>query len=187
MFLYAQSVFCQTHIHWGSTNDPLHGLVVSWQSNEISSQIKWGYTSSFEQGSFSGVRRNNYAGYLYDYIFPTVIASSTIYYAIAGHGGWTAEKTFQTSVSQSSTHFSFIAGGDSRTYMDDWRTVANKLATETVDFHLFLGDHVNSGSSTTDWSNWFDSGENFLKKNLIYHTGGNHEYGPIYLNQFVLP
>lgn len=99
----------------------------------------------------------------------------------------TVDKTFQTSVSPTSSRFSFIAGGDSRTNMSDWETAANKLATESVDFHLFLGDHVNSGSSTIDWNNWYTRGANFLTKNLIYHTGGNHEYGSIYLNQFIMP
>lgn len=187
IFLFVQLLFSQNHIHWGSTDDPLHGLVVSWQSMEESNQIKWGYTTSYEQGIFSGQRRDDYDGYLYDYTFPTVSASSTLHYAIFSNGVWTSDKTFQTSVSPISSHFSFIAGGDSRTRMGAWQTAANKLATESVDFHLFMGDHVSSGSSTTDWNNWFDRGENFLRKNLIYHTGGNHEFGPIYLNQFVMP
>jgi hypothetical protein len=186
-FICDQLLFAQKHIHWGSTGDPLNGLVVSWQSAETSDQIKWGYTDSYEQGTYSGELRNNYEGYLYDYEFPTVNPSSTIHYSIFTNGVWTSNKTFQTSVSQNSTSFSFIAGGDSRTYMDDWQLSANKLATESVDFHLFMGDHVNSGSSTSDWTNWFDYGKNFLGTNLIYHTGGNHEYSPIYLNQFVMP
>ncbi len=185
--LFVQFLFSQKHIHWGSTNDPLHGLVVSWQSSESSSKIKWGYTTSYEQGPFNGVRRDNYSGYLYDYSFPTVNESSTIHYSISSNGGWTSDKTFQTSVNTNSTHFSFIAGGDSRSRMDDWQMAADKLATETVDFHLFMGDHVSSGSSTSDWDNWFDRGASFLEKNVIYHTGGNHEFGPIYLNKFVMP
>jgi len=187
IFLLVLHSFSQTEIHWGSTGDPLHGLVITWKSMEMSSQIKWGYTDSYEQGPFHGVSRNNYSGYLFDYAFPTVNASSTIHYSIFNDGSWTSDKTFQTSVSPSSTQFSFIAGGDSRTRMDDWQMAADKLAEETVDFHLFMGDHVNSGSSTTDWDNWFDRGSNFLEKNVIYHTGGNHEFGPIYLNKFVMP
>jgi len=101
--------------------------------------------------------------------------------------GWAPDKTFQTSVGPNSTRFSFIAGGDSRTNWNDWATSANKLAAESADFHLFLGDHVTSGTSTSDWNTWYAMGANFLGTNLIYHTGGNHEYGPIYLNQFVMP
>ena len=187
MFLSVQLLFGQEHIHWGSTGDPQNGLTVTWQSTETSNQIKWGYTTSYEQGTFSGIRRNDYSGYLYDYTFPTVNSVSIIHYSIFSNSAWTSDRTFQTSVSPISTNFSFIAGGDSRTNLGDWETAANKLATESVDFHLFLGDHVNSGSSTTDWNNWYIRGTDFLENNLIYHTGGNHEYGSIYLNQFVMP
>lgn len=187
MFLSVQLLFGQEHIHWGSTGDPQNGLTVTWQSTGTSDQIKWGYTTSYEQGTFSGIRRNDYSGYLYDYTFPIVNTVSIIHYSIFSNNAWTSDMTFHTSVSPNSTNFSFIAGGDSRTNLGDWETAANKLATESVDFHLFLGDHVNSGSSTTDWNNWYNRGTNFLENNLIYHTGGNHEYGSIYLNQFVMP
>lgn len=187
LLLTAQFIFGQKHIHWGSTGDPLTGLVVSWNSAESSGKIKWGYSTSYEYGEFNGVRRNDYAGNLFDYAFPRVSSSSIIHYSILINGTWSLDKTFQTSVSQSTTHFSFIAGGDSRTNMDDWQKAANKLASELVDFHLYMGDHVNSGSNTTDWDNWFERGKFFLNNNLIYHTAGNHEYGEIYLNQFVMP
>lgn len=177
----------QEYIHWGSTDNPQNGLTVTWQSTGASDQIKWGYTISYEQGTFGGLRRNGYSAYLYDYTFPTVNTNSIIHYSIFSSGAWTSDMTFYTSVSQNAANFSFIAGGDSRTNLDDWETAANKLATESVDFHLFLGDHVNSGSSTTDWNNWYNKGSNFLENNLIYHTGGNHDYGSIYINQFVLP
>lgn len=187
VFLFFQVIFGQDHIHWGSTNDPQNGLTIIWHSSDTSDQIKWGYTTNYEQGTFPGVRRNDYSGYLYDYTFPTVNSSSIIHYSIFSGGAWTSDKTFQTSVSPTSTHFSFIAGGDSRTNLNDWEIAAKKLVADSVDFHLFLGDHVNSGSSTTDWSNWYTRGADFLQKNLAYHTGGNHEYGSIYLNQFVMP
>jgi hypothetical protein len=185
--IFIDLLFCQDHIHWGSLNNPLNGLTVSWHSDGLSDQIKWGYTTSYEEGTFSGIRRTDYSGYLYDYSFPTVNSSSTIHYCIQSDGVWTSDKTFQTSRDISSTSFSFIAGGDSRSNMDDWETSANQIATESTDFHLFLGDHVYSGTSTADWNMWYNSGNIFLSTNLIYHTGGNHEYGSIYLNQFVMP
>ena len=80
-----------------------------------------------------------------------------------------------------------MAGGDSRTNLDDWEAAANKMDADSADFFLFLGDHVASGDNTVDWDNWYLRGAKFLENNLIYHTGGNHEYGSIYLNQFVMP
>ena len=182
-----QIITGQNHIHWGSTNDPNNGLTITWHSTDTSDQIKWGYTTSYEQGLFSGVSRDDYSGYLLDYTFPSVAPSSLIHYSISSNGVWSPDRTFETSVGPNSVNYSFIAGGDSRTNMDDWETSANWLANESVDFHLFLGDHVWSGFVTTDWDNWYARGVTFLEKNIIYHTGGNHEFGPIFLNQFVMP
>ena len=191
VFLSNQLLFSQDHIHWGSTGDPLNGLTITWHASNLSStgdQFKWGYTSSYEQGSFYVDHRDDYNGYLFDYTFPPLIAESTIHYKIYTEDDWCmATRTFQTSKDPASTQFSFIAGGDSRSNLNDWQTAANWLANESTDFHLFIGDHVNSGTSTTDWNYWYNNGLNYLERNLLYHTGGNHEYGSIYLNQFVMP
>lgn len=170
IFLSDQLVIGQDHIHWGSTGDTNNGLTITWHSTETADQIRWGYTATYEQGAFSGAYRNDYSGYLYDYTFPSVSASSIIYYSIYSNGSWTLGKSFRTSVSPTSNNFSFIAGGDSRTNMDDWETAAGMLAAETVDFHLFLGDHVWSGYTASDWIEWYKRGVNYLENNLIYHT-----------------
>lgn len=187
MFLIGQLLSGQDHFHWGSTGDPKNGLTITWQSTGTDDQIKWGYTTSYEQGTFSGIRRNDYLGYLYNYTFPTVTASSIIHYSIFSNGTWIPDKIFHTSVDPTSTKFSFISGGDSRTNINDWEIAANVVDADSADFILFLGDHVTSGSSTVDWDNWYYKGAKFLENNLIYHTAGNHEYGSIYLNQFVMP
>ncbi len=188
IFLANQLLFAQDHIHWGSTGNPLRGLTITWRSQSSGDKIKWGYTQAYDQGEFTAERRDDYDGNLYDYTFPVLSASSTIHYKLFSDNVWKLEqRTFQTSIYPNSTHFSFIAGGDSRTNLADWQTSANKLATESPDFHLFLGDHVSSGKSTTQWDNWYANGVNYLENNLVYHSAGNHEYGPIYINQFVMP
>lgn len=188
MLSFVQLVFSHEHIHWGSTDDPHNGLTITWHGwlTGTIEQIKWGYTTSYEQGTFSGIRRDDYSGCLYDYTFPTVKASSTIHYSIFSDDKWTEDRTFQTSADPTLNHFSFIAGGDSK-MSNYWVTAANKLATTSADFYLYLGDHVNTGSYPPDWNDWYTIGKDFLEKNLIYHTAGNHEYGSIYLNQFVMP
>jgi hypothetical protein len=93
------------HIHWGSTNTPLDGLTVSWRSSDTSSKIRWGYTTSYEKGTFDGARRSDTERYLYDYSFSAPQPSSTIHYQISDGGGWTGDKTFRTSVNTSSTRF----------------------------------------------------------------------------------
>ncbi|OGJ90420.1 MAG: hypothetical protein A2268_13590 [Candidatus Raymondbacteria bacterium RifOxyA12_full_50_37] len=175
------------HIHFGSTNNPLNGLTITWHSTNTNDSIRWGYTSGFEQGGFASANHASYStGYWHDYAFPVLTASSTIRFSIYD-GAWSEEKTFATSTDTSTTQYSFIGGGDSRTNMTGWQQVANRLATEDAAFHLFTGDHVNDGSLDSNWDAWYDSGKVFLEKNLIYHTGGNHEYGANYLNQFIMP
>jgi len=103
-------------------------------------------------------------------------------------GSWGADQTFLTSADTLAAGFSFIAGGDSRTNMADWQTISNRMSGISADFHLFAGDLVNSGTTTTDWDAWYAGGTPFLQKHLIYYGLGNHEAGgAIYYNQFVMP
>ena len=187
MFLIGQLIYGQQHIHWGSKGDPKNGLTITWQSTGASDSIRWGYTTSYEKGKSPGIRRADYSGYLYDYTFPTVNQSSILHYSIFSNNQWITDKIFKTSVDPASTKFSFIAAGDSRTNLSDWEASANKMAADSADFMLFLGDHLASGTNTVDWDNWYFRGVKFLEKELVYNTGGNHEYGAIYLNQFVMP
>ncbi len=104
---------------------------------------------------------------------------------------WTEEKTYSTAVETTSTKFSFLAMGDSRTYVSDWRDVSNAANVNSTDFTLFTGDIVSDGSDVEDWNDWFDFGEEFLEQNLVFHTIGNHECRgggeTVYPNIFTLP
>ena len=179
------------HIRWGSSKNPLEGLTVTWRNTGTTSQIKWGYTTAYEQGTFSAVARNGYADKFYNYTFPTVTANSTIYYQLYDTPAavWTAQKTYQTAPLVTSTDFSFLAIGDSRTGMSIWNQVAALANTKTPDFTIYTGDIVNSGSSSTDWDSWFDNGKTFLENNLVFHSLGNHDAAsvPTYQNVFELP
>jgi PKD repeat protein len=176
-----------SNIRFGSTGGPLNGLTVTWQNAYGADRIKWGYTPSFEQGEFATARRSDYSDYLYDYTFPTVQANATIYYSIYDDsaGAWGSSRTFNTAPPASSTQFTFTAGGDSRTYVNDWKSVAD--VWDNTAFVLFLGDIVNNGSTSSQWEDWYSYGDNFVPYNLIYHSKGNHDNGGIYENQYALP
>jgi len=175
----------QDKIHWGSTGDPLHGLTITWHSETIGDKIRWGYTTSYENGEFDGIRRDDYAGNLYDYNFPTVNVKDTIHYSIYTDS-WSVDNIFVTA--SNANKFTFMSGGDSQNdNVIPWRTASAKVATEDFDFFLFTGDNVKYDDNIKDWNNWWDNGVDLLQNNLIYYTGGNHEYGSFYLNQFVLP
>jgi hypothetical protein len=178
-------------IRWGSTSNPLEGLTITWRNIGTADKIKWGYTNTYEQGTFSGIVRNGYADKFFKYTFPTVTPDATIYYRLfdATTGAWTAEKTYQTAPALNTTAFSFLAIGDSRSGMSIWNQVAALANTKTPDFTIFNGDIVNNGGSTTDWDNWFTNGNIFIENNLVYHSMGNHDAAsvPTYQNVFELP
>src|SRR5688572_13324983 len=82
-------------IRWGSSGDPLNGLTITWSNTGAADSIKWGYTSAYEKGSFSGIKRNGYTSgtSFFKHTFPSPITpSSTIYYSLydSGTKGWGA-------------------------------------------------------------------------------------------------
>ena len=182
-----------TQIRFGSSGDPLNGLTVTWKSRGIADKIAWGYTTNFEEGEFQGLKRDHKTSILFDYTFPVLSANSTIHYALydSKDSIWTEERTFKTASDESNNQFSFTAFGDSRTNPDEWQIISE--ATLETDFTLFLGDIVANGAIQSDWDAWFEYGEKFIARELIYHTIGNHDDDDSpggydnFLNLFTLP
>ena len=52
-------IYAQTSIRWGSTKNPLEGLTISWTNTTAATtdQIKWGYTTAYENGTSNVVSR----------------------------------------------------------------------------------------------------------------------------------
>ncbi len=180
-------------IRWGSSNDPLNGLTVNWSNVGLTDSIKWGYTTSFEQGTFIGIRRNgNSTGnYFTKYTFPTVQASTAIYYKLydSNVGAWSMQYTFNTAPPVNTSSYCFLGVGDSRSGLSVWNTISTLAYSKNADFTLYNGDIVNNGESNSDWTNWFSNGNQFIQNSLIYHTMGNHDVGSSnkYTNTFELP
>ncbi len=180
-------------IHWGSTNDPLNGLTITWRSNGSADQIKWGYTIDYNEGTHAATSSSSWnPNTLFNFTFPDgVTPEATIHYSIYNSDidGWTADKTFATSKSPaaSTTQYSFTVLGDSRTNLSDWQSVAN--ATEENEFAIFVGDIVEDGSNESQWNDWFSYGDNLVSDNLIYHSFGNHDGlgSPNFTDLYTLP
>lgn len=179
------------HIRWGSSKNPLEGLTITWQNTGTTDLIKWGYTTSYESGTFPGVPRAGYTDTFFNYVFPIVTPNSTIYYKLfdATTGFWSVQKVFETSPSISTSNFSFVALGDSRSGMEVWKTISNLAKTKQADFSLFTGDIVSNPTILSQWDDWFEKGKNFVETNLIFHALGNHDElsVPNYLNNYELP
>jgi hypothetical protein len=183
-----------TFLRWGSTGNPLTGLTVTWKNIGTADQIKWGYTTSYENGTFSAVKRAAYSGNFFDYTFPTVTPSTTIHYQIynSAIASWSVDQTYNTATASASTQFSFVALGDSRDGMATWTAVTNKALAENTDFGIFTGDVVANSATGSLWDAWFTAGSPFLSQKLMYYCEGNHDGNSIgneatYLSQFTLP
>ncbi len=164
-----------THIRFGSTGDPLNGLTIAWKGQGTADSIAWGYTSGLENGKFSGVKSTSITGTRFEYTFPVLTAGSTVHYAISDSkdGVWTETRTYETASDASDDEFSFTVLGDSRSYPVEWGKISD--ATLPTDFTLFMGDIIANGAVASDWQAWFDYGEKFISRELIYHCVGNHD------------
>ena len=182
-----------SQVHFGSNSDPLKGLTITWKSTGAEDKIRWGYTINFEKGEYYALKRNQNANVLFDYAFPVLSEGSTIYYSLydSKDSTWLVENTYITASGGSDNKFSFTAFGDSRLYPLEWKIISD--AALDTDFTLFLGDFVSDGSLQSDWDAWFEYGENFISRELMYHTVGNHDIDAslsgyeTYLNLFTMP
>lgn len=194
LVMFIASVFPASainHIRWGSSGDPLNGLTITWRNNGTTDSISWGYKTSYEKGAFAGKRRNGYADNFFNYTFPTVNPSSTIYYRLydSNTKSWGTQKTFVTAAPSDTKDFSFCVLGDSRSGLSIWKQISNLANSKKTDLTLFNGDIVSNGGSSSNWDSWFNNGTTFLENNVIYHALGNHDAAsvPTYQNNFELP
>jgi hypothetical protein len=166
-------------IRWGSSGDPLHGLTVTWSSSGSADSVKWGYTTSFEKGSFVGTKRAGYTSGIsfFKYQFPTVTASSTIYYKFYDSNGhsWTTQNTFTTAPDPTLNTYSFGVLGDCRDYPATLTTISNLVAARKPAITLFNGDLTLDGTSASEYNTFFSAAANFLQNSLVYHAEGNHD------------
>lgn len=161
-------------IHWASFQTPLKEVAVLWINTSAGDSIKWGYSEYLENGSFAATSKLYKSRFVNGFTFHEIMPDITIMYAIydSYKGSWSQLMKYKTPQGQGAS-FKFTALGDSRTYWDKWKAVAdNVLAT---DFAIFMGDIVTAGGDTADWDNWFKYGEQYLANNQIYHCVGNHE------------
>jgi hypothetical protein len=166
-------------IRWGSSGDPLNGLTVTWSNNGLTDSVKWGYTTSFEKGSFAGTKRSGYSAGIsfFKYQFPTVTPSSVLYYKFydSNSGSWGSQKTFTTAPPLNSTSFTFCSLGDCRDFPATLTTISNLVSARTPALTLFNGDLTLSGTSASQYNTFFTAASNFLANNLVYHAEGNHD------------
>jgi hypothetical protein len=166
-------------VRWGSSGDPLNGLTVTWSNTGTADSIQWGYTTSYEKGKFPAVKRAGYTSgtSFFKYVFPTVTATTTLYYSFYDSKGktWNPPATFMTSPPVNTSSFSFCALGDCRDYPSTLTTVSNLVTARKSSLVLFNGDLTLLGTSASEYNTFFTAASAFLANNLVYHVMGNHD------------
>ena len=180
--LFGLSFFAEatiSQIRWGTSTDPLNGLTLTWSNTGTADSVKWGYTSSYEKGSFISTRRASYTSgtYFFKYIFPTVTASTTIYYKLYDSKAktWGSAGTYATAPPLNTNAFTFCAMGDCRDYPSVLTTVSNLAIARKPTFTLFNGDLTVDGNSASEYNSFFSAITGYLPNNLVFHAMGNHD------------
>jgi predicted phosphodiesterase len=189
--LYYISADAIQQIRWGSTGNPLNGLCITWRSTGNSDSILWGYTTSFEMGSFSAVMRNGYSNHFFSYNFGQPLPNAMIYYKLydSDSNSWTPAYSYKTAPPSASQAFSFLAMADSRDGMAVWTQITNLANSKKADFTIFTGDIITDATDNSQWDAWFNSSALFLQNNTVYFCEGNHEASDTakFQNNFIMP
>lgn len=187
-----------TYIHMGTSQDMLNGVTVTWNGKGTADSIKWGYTSSYENGQFLASSRTavTFTGNWFYYNFGNGITpSATIYYQIKDShtATWGAKQKYHTVAAiladVAATDFTFAAAGDSRDGAGEFTKIANSIYAKNPDFVLFPGDLTHHGNVDSEWTAWFNSVDSLAYNKIIFPCEGNHdaEAPTTYLNMFNLP
>ncbi|HNW60142.1 MAG TPA: DUF4957 domain-containing protein [bacterium] len=190
-------IYVPVNIHWGTKRNSLKGLTITWKNYNQADSIRWGYTEAYEQGSFPGVRHDDYQlgdrpEYLFDYTFPGLKPQSTIYYSFKFNELWGQHKSFTTARDTLATKFSFIVGADCQAGTEEFQKISSMAAAEKADFYINVGDIIDNSLYPGLWEKYYSWGREYLEQTLTYYTHGNHLYydtesGNAVMNQLVLP
>ena len=83
--------------------------------------------------------------------------------------------TFRTAV-RPGTPFAYVVVGDSRTYPDRWRRIAERAYAERPSFVLHVGDVVSNGDVKAQWlTEWLQPAAALMHRVPMYVAIGNHE------------
>lgn len=98
-------------------------------------------------------------------------------YRVGSDAGWSAPGSFVTAPEAGTdAPVRFAVLGDSRDGEETFAALLAQIEAAGVDFLLFTGDAVASGSSWSQWTAWFDAGAHAFPDLPIAFVPGNHEF-----------
>lgn len=170
----------QVHLSW--SGDPSTTMSVVWRTDAETkaTRVQLGpaagaYTAEVEGRSFE-LDGDTTIGRVHEARICGLPPGSTWHYRVGGDGSWSQDYTF-TTAPPPGTDDGFVFGvtGDTRGDPTTWGQILAAMANHGVEFRLFTGDAVDSGSQSTQWDAWFAAGEGTLPFAPLAIAHGNHE------------
>ena len=189
------------NIHLTFQNDPRNSITVMWQTANpntgdevLFDNISRGGVPFFYRYKAMGVHRlyAGATGYIHQVELTNLSPDTTYYLICGGPGNYSNERAFRTAPDSSSS-FTFVCGGDSRTNEANRILVSKAMRHANPVFVMHSGDMVEDGRIQEQWDSWFaDVNANWIGDNgltiPIIPCLGNHEYNSTnYYEQFALP
>ncbi len=155
-------------------------ITVMWQTSLASdSRVNYGLDSSYgghvSDATQVTVHEVHLSGLSLDTVYHYGVTST----ATSKAGTQTissADGTFQTAVSPTTTSFRFAAYGDSRTQSAVHAAVVSAILASAPRFVLHTGDFVSSGKKDSYWqTEFFDPAQPMISRLTLFPIQGNHE------------
>jgi hypothetical protein len=169
-----------TEVHLGVPGDPSRSVTFLWRTDvdTLASQVQIGtdeVLGNVVDGSSFVYTADTY-GRVHEVRVCGLTPGTTWHYRVGGTKGWSDVHTFTTAPTPGEPRpFRFGVAGDSRGAPSDWETIVAAMADQGAEFRLFTGDAVASGSSITQWEDWYDAGGSTIAETMTWQVNGNHE------------
>jgi predicted phosphodiesterase len=160
-------------------------VIVVWETDVAgSSQVDYGLTSGYGSVVSDSILLTHHALTL------TGLSPYTAYhYRVSTNGQLLgSDNVFRSAAVPTQTTFSFVAFGDTRTDAINHQKVVNSILSLSPDFVLHMGDMVENGSVSSQWTTFFNIERDLIRQAPLYGVLGNHEQNsPLYFEAFHLP
>ncbi|MBN2493133.1 MAG: metallophosphoesterase [Deltaproteobacteria bacterium] len=182
------------------TEDPAHGVFVSWNDTLASqSVVQYGLDSNYGQTA-SGTHENvgGDLEVIHSVRLDGLEPDTTYHYRVGDPSvGWSQDQSFSTAPADACAPFSFGIAADNRGNLSGtslcWETVYERIAAEGVDFVINSGDLVHEGKNDNEWADFLETSAFQMASLPIVPALGNHDDddvdgdGALYNQVFTLP
>lgn len=169
------------HLHRGWTDDPSSSAAFVWRTDAdtLATQLQIGQDGALghtlEGASFllAGDAAN---GRIHEARVCGLLPGATWHYRVGGEGAWSSTYSFTTAPAPGGdVPIVFGVAGDTRGGTDVWSQILAGMAAHGVEFRLFTGDAVTTGSTVSQWDDWYEAGTGYHESVPTILAHGNHE------------